>query len=597
MKKNVLWNISTTIRNPNRIISFLETAKEIEGAVWDSDIQVMFQVSLIKNRHYEPTFMNLSDRQQAILKDHSYDMTYDEAANIFNAKKYEDPPMRGRTSFNPLVKLGLIRLVYNDKNIPHIKITDYGQLFLNKKIDLSEVIFTSFLKFQYPNPLSEENKDFNIRPFMGMMHLIKEVNNLCMQNNEQPVGISIEELGIFALSITRYDKIQNIANELYQYRQDIRRLKGNEAKQSFKSKFINNYLYAFNNPEKNIREYSDNIIRYLRLTKYFYIRGNGYYIDLEPRRTIEIKALLNSDNASAKLFDKNDYVDYLCKYDSYTLPFDDIEKLVDIAKSIISENKRISNQLGIEYEAPCLPKSKKDIYVSIKELRETRVLLTNKLLKKEYENIQKIDEVIYDLNQVFTSKNKKNRPSVELEKLVFLSLSILNDAILIHPNYHIGDDNEPTFTAPAGVADIECFYHGFNAICEVTLLTSRSQWYNEGQPVMRHLRDFEEKSKYNDNFCLFLAPKLHQDTVNTFWNAVKYEYIGQKQKIIPISISSFVEILTVVKELKVSNIPFTKKAILSLFQVCSDVTHIQNSKAWIDHIAHSIKSWQMGLKR
>jgi len=66
-----------------------------------------------------------------------------------------------------------------------------------------------------------------------------------------------------------------------------------------------------------------------------------------------------------------------------------------------------------------------------------------------------------------------------------LGLHSLNDAIAIVANHPVGDDNEPTSTAPANRPDTECFYNSFNAICEVTLLTNRSQWYNEGQPVMR----------------------------------------------------------------------------------------------------------------
>ena len=107
----------------------------------------------------------------------------------------------------------------------------------------------------------------------------------------------------------------------------------------------------------------------------------------------------------------------------------------------------------------------------------------------------------------------------------------------------MGDDNEPTFTAPANTPDIECFYETHNAICEVTMLTGRDQWYNEGQPVMRHLRDFENKDTSKTSYCLFIAPKLHRDTVNTFWTSIKYEYEGRAQKIVPLSIGQFVQLL------------------------------------------------------
>ena len=70
----------------------------------------------------------------------------------------------------------------------------------------------------------------------------------------------------------------------------------------------------------------------------------------------------------------------------------------------------------------------------------------------------------------------------------------------------------------------------------MTMLTSLDQLFNEGQPFMRHLRDFEKRHK-KQSYCLFIAPRLHQDTVNTFYNSVKYEYEGEKQKIIPMTIS------------------------------------------------------------
>jgi hypothetical protein len=38
---------------------------------------------------------------------------------------------------------------------------------------------------------------------------------------------------------------------------------------------------------------------------------------------------------------------------------------------------------------------------------------------------------------------------------------------------------------------------------------------------MRHLRDFEEKTK-KESYCLFIAPQIHQDTLETYWISVKF---------------------------------------------------------------------------
>ena len=58
-------------------------------------------------------------------------------------------------------------------------------------------------------------------------------------------------------------------------------------------------------PFSNLKDYGDNAIRYFRLTRYIYIRGNGFYVDLEKRRMIEITELLKIDNASPIKFTKD----------------------------------------------------------------------------------------------------------------------------------------------------------------------------------------------------------------------------------------------------------------------------------------------------
>ena len=170
-------------------------------------------------------------------------------------------------------------------------------------------------------------------------------------------------------------------------------------------------------------------------------------------------------------------------------------------------------------------------------------------------------------------------------------MNIINDSILIKPNAPVGDDNEPTYTAPSGVADIECFYEKFNAICEVTMLTSRDQWFNEGQPVMRHLRDFEKRHK-KQSYCLFIAPRLHQDTINTFYNSVKYEYEGEKQKIIPMTISQLINILQTIKIIIENNRKFSHIELMSLYDMCVNMNMVANSQVWFGHVQHSIAEWK-----
>ena len=67
---------------------------------------------------------------------------------------------------------------------------------------------------------------------------------------------------------------------------------------------------------------------------------------------------------------------------------------------------------------------------------------------------------------------------------------------------------------------------------------------------------FEDENSDKQNYCLFIAPRLHQDTVNTFYNSVKYEYEGEKQKIIPMTISQLINILQTIKLMIINNRKF-----------------------------------------
>lgn len=587
---DLLWSASTTMRNPERTYSFLKTIKEVEGMPWNDETQMRLQSLLIKNRFYKPTKENLSQHQIDILEDLNYQMSYTEARDIFDSKKYTDAPMRGRTTFDPIEKLGLASLEIDSKTHEvRVRITELGQLFLDNRIALEDVVFSNLLKFQYPNPLSSDCRDYNTKPFINTLRLIKKVNELCNERGLKAKGVSKDEFGIFVLSIKSYDEIEEKAESLLTYRKRMSELSTDEEKQNYRTIFVERYLSNFKEPVKNTKEYADNIIRYVRLTKYIYIRGGGYYIDLEPRRMIEIESLLEMDNGSAKSFNLEEYEAFIGDYYSYTLPFETIEKLTKIAEDIVAEINALERKLSLSTSAVVIANNITDLKTQIESLRERRISLQNLILKANYQQIDQIDSAIDALKNI---RKLNMKPSVALEKWTNIALNIINDALLIKPNSPLGDDNEPIFTAPAGVPDIECLYDGFGAICEVTMLTGRDQWFNEGQPVMRHLRDFENQNRSMQNYCLFVAPSLHQDTMNTFWNAVKYEYQGSRQKIIPMTIAQLIDILQGIRLAKVNHRKVTKDDMKFLYESCTQLCSISDSTQWSSFVTKQIVSWR-----
>lgn len=589
---DTLWSMTTTIREAERIPAFLKTAKEMENEYWNTNAQIKFQILLIKNREYlntdsTQTFNKLTTEQINLLKDKTIEMTYDQAKEIFEAKEYSDPPMRGRQSMSPLEKLGLV-----DRSSGRIILTDIGNKLLNKEITFDEFMFEQLLKLQYPNAIECERLNWNSKPFINTLRLIKKVNELCKQNNMKPKGLTNIEFGIFALSITNYTDIDSIAQNVIEFRQRYEQCATNTDKENYRKSFIARYLSNFKNPENNTKEYADNIIRYMRITKYVYIRGKygNTCIDLEPRRMVEINSILENDNGAAKEFTRDEWIEYYGTYGAYDLPFDTIEKLTEIFNEILSDINSLENKLHIDRTMLTCPDSKSKIKEAIVKLRTKRIGLQNLEIKFDYNNdLSKIDEAIEALSNI---RNLELKPSIALEKWTNIALNIINDSLLIKPNSIVGDDNEPTFTAPAGVPDIECYYDNFNATCEVTMLSSRDQWYNEGQPVMRHLRDFELSNNGKDCYCLFVAPSLHRDTINTYYQSVKYEYEGARQKIIPITIKQLIEILKIVANVKRANIEFKHTYIKQLYDNVLESISDATSTSWVEEkIPGVIAEW------
>jgi len=91
------WSVSTTIRNPERIRSFLKVLKEIEGEVWNTTTQGHYQVLLLQRKVFgfgSPEFeKNLSREHLSWLN--SEDFTYKQ---VIDYKGEVSPSLHTRLS-------------------------------------------------------------------------------------------------------------------------------------------------------------------------------------------------------------------------------------------------------------------------------------------------------------------------------------------------------------------------------------------------------------------------------------------------------------------------------------------------------------------
>ncbi|MBI3616560.1 MAG: AlwI family type II restriction endonuclease [Candidatus Omnitrophica bacterium] len=592
MKKH--WSISTTVRNPERLRGFLDALSQLEGQEFDRENQVKFQTLLIQERLYNPT--DIPPKLKMYFEDSTRRMPFGVAEKIFHAQRYKDPPMRGRQSANPLNKLGFA--VAREGAGP-IRVTELGKKLLKGDGDIGFVFFKSLLKLQFPNPWSvgfSKKAGFNVAPLVATLMLISRLNA-----RSKMQGLSKREFSIFVPTLIHYSQVDKSVGRIVGFREA-------KNKELYVRRFLSEFYGVRRIPEKmpsTLFDYGDNIMRYFRLTRYFKVvmdpLGQRWHVDLEPSRKTEIEQLLSEHKGNALEFKRlEDYLDYLSDIAKPQLPWEELDNLRGVVLSVrevilqFIEREKIhvenSSRALLEKRMETLAKDQLNEYLT--ELRALNLILREQVNKaKLIANREKVAEIIRALNE--TKILKKYEPE-QFEKLIVDALRILNDEIKIKPNYLIDDEGEPIGHAPGNRADVECFYKSFSATCEVTLNTTKLQWVQEGQPVMRHLRDFEtQHGRSREVYCIFIAPQIHRDTLSTFWMSVKYEYDGLPQKIIPMTTEQFAVLLKTLLDLRLSGRMLSHGQLFALYRQIIDKTHdLSGFSDWASYISDAIENWR-----
>lgn len=547
-----VWSISTTVRNPERIPNFCRAIKAVTGKKWDKSTQLEFSYELIRLKFYRPNHM--TDSQMKKFDDPGYLLSLSEAREIFDTQMYKDPPMRGRTAIAPLRDIGVVRLTGK------VELTSIGKKLVSGDLSLQDVLLNYGLKWEVPTPkhkvFSEQN-GFNIRPFIGSLALISRVNDLWKESGFEPVGLSREEFEIFAPTLISHEFIDKYAARIIEIRKLSRSKKTAAEKLAAVENGYAKHLSGCSaagkvtqTDRKNLRDFGDNAIRYFRQTGFIEYRGAGRYVDIATAAVPQTAMLIAERLYKPVGFeDRITYFDYVADLDSFTPPWADKRHLVVVKKHLrnILKDSGLDVEVDVAKSGEIVNKVRGEDN-EIVELRKVLVDARLKQMKAVSRQSSFLDELILEYNQLIGRSYEGHLPKpLALEFNTFKTFLSLNDAIFVKANYPTGDDGEPTSTAPGGATDLICEYKDFVLSVEVTLSGGNTQWVMEGQPVQRHLRSIEaEYSK--PAYALFLAPKLHADTVETFWIANMHGYQGNKQRIIALEMSTWCDYLGSKKE-------------------------------------------------
>lgn len=509
LKSKTLF-FTTSPRSPLKMIPEIEILdKYFTGKVWNPNTQIEFIKKLAEGNDFEG---------QGSAKD----MALSARDRITRAPK----------------ALGFIDLK------PTIKLTAPGKNLISGK-RTEEVLLRQLLKFQLPSPYHKEPKQFNnlfgVKPYLEMFRLIHELGT-----------ISFDELMIFGMQMTHYNKFDDVVAEIKKFRRlkaytevgyktfrgiylrkeveriyqkdiDVGNTKIRESKDKSLDKFVKTKA-------SNMRDYADACFRYLRATGMVEISQRGHSLSIMPEKKKEVEYFLQTiDRTPVFVNDEKKYKEYLFDTTVPVLYTDDknrlLKQVTEVTGSVIGLEDKTTDNL-------------KDILERAIQNKKTEIV--NRQIKnlKEYKDYADVMVIFDDIKN-----NRLYDAPLMLEWNTWRAMTML-DGGNIQANLKLDDKGQPLSTAAGNIADIICDYGKFGVTVEVTMQAGQKQYETEGESVSRHLAKLKKETG-KSAYCLFIAPKINESCIAYFYalHTVKIAFYGGESVIVPLELDVFIHML------------------------------------------------------
>ena len=459
---------TTTMRNPERLKSFLSIFNEYDGEILTNDIIVNVAKKLIQYGLYQP--MKISD----IIKDkwkNDIELSEVETEKVFSDNPqshkeagFEDGwPSRFDTWFKIAKELGLVWYWVDEE----IKFSESGKMLLDKGKPENElmVFANAFAKYQRQNPFRRVlNKNV---PLILLIQTIKFLNN-----DPEYHGAGISRLEIPLLLCWQDDNAERLYREIKKMRKKYGFSPSNEVVLEICYNLLNE---TKRDDDSILGDYPDDFIRKMRLTGLFSLRGGGRFIDINTKEVATVNYILENYISYPEFETEKDFFDYIGKIDT---------NLIATLSVYISPVKTTKAEL--------------EKWVKYYEWESIKNELLNLAQKRSSE-----DDILRVIEQ-----------PLRLEFLTSLAILKKLPNVEVKPNFVSDDEGLPTSFASGGSPDIECLEDQDTILVEVTLLTGTQQHIRESFSVHRHLEEYVKRG--TKSYAVFISPKSFIDTERYF---------------------------------------------------------------------------------
>lgn len=509
LKSKTLF-FTTSPRTPLKMIPEIQVLhNNFEGENWNTNTQVEFIKKLAEESDFDG-------------KGSEKDMAFSARDRINRAPK----------------ALGFVDLK------PYIKLTEAGRNFISGK-RTEEVLLRQLLKFQLPSPYHKEPDEFMgtfcVKPYLEIFRLIYELGT-----------ISFDELMIFGMQLTHYNKFDSIVAEIKKFRrmklyskfsykvfrgkylkEQVERIYeddinvGNTKTRESRDKSIDKFVTT---KSRNLRDYADACFRYLRATGMVEISQRGHSISIMPEKRKEVEFFLSIvDRKPVYIDDEDNYKRYLFDGSVPELYSDNRLRLIEQVKEVTGNGDGLEEQTTSEL---------KDILENALSNKKEQIINQQITELKEYKNYTDVMDTFDDIKN-----NVLYDAPLMLEWNTWRAMTML-DGGDIKANLKLDDKGQPMSTAAGNMSDIVCDYGEFGLAVEVTMQSGQKQYETEGEPVSRHLAKLK-KEIGKDAYCLFIAPKINESCIAYFYalHTMNIAFYGGKSVIVPLELDVFMNMV------------------------------------------------------
>jgi hypothetical protein len=512
-------------------------------------------------------------------------------------------------------------------------LTPAGERFLDSRRP-GDVLLRQLLKWQYPDFQHRGSRwpaqDFAIHPFVATARLVLNLD-----------GLTREEIALFCFTMRRTEDAAATAAQIRLYRDRAPRAVGRvgrarairETLSATQSRYAAEGLKVV----ASTHDYADALIRAFRYTGLFSIRGarlvaaQGREHDLnellyttpeaapeeatsapEPgalQLALGVAPPLRRAEPRPLFAAHDDHASFHAYYgDAATprLPWEEPARFASLARSLDAHVATLrAREAHLRsgrtiLTGPTLPPTldPQALEDQVEALRVERHRLERSIFALETRSPAQLRDALDHFGPI--QRKEVIDPPTSLEWNTWRVFLALNAAREIVPNLQLDDDLQPLNPAPGNLPDLTVDYGDFLVVAEATLRGGADQRQAEARPVTRHV--LEAQRRYRDPllgggdrpvYGVFIAPRIHADTANDFFVALKYRVIEREQiAALPLTIAQ----LTAALRPFAGQVEFDPSRLRRLLGACVDAgLASETGDEWLDRIGAALRTWLAGL--